>query len=337
VFKKQKIVSVIFVLIVLLCANLALASESTSFQTNDENLSFGHNEGYMESTTFALDLSGITWTERFAESTSYTVIDANSDIDLAPPVTPPSPGGGGGSGPGGGTAPVIGDNDIPYIASIPTQDELELNQPLEEEEEVLEEEEEEMQIVEPQEILHPSAEEIEQMIEEDKNVFIFTEAEPILHYPLDEPYDEYEFVQMMEYEIEPLTIDVPEEVLESVEGEVTVEGDTGAGYQVVALWINDDYMNQSYSTANEAGEFEVRTPDSLPDGKYLVLVYGLQKEGKKIVQTNYETVKFEVVDGKAYVKYVLEEVKKPCFRFDLFAIYIIIVLISLYSLWKRKN
>jgi len=340
VFKKQKLVSVIFIFTLLISANFTYASSSTSYSTNDENLSFGHNEGYMESSSYALDLSGITWTERFSESGSYTLIDANSDLDLT--VTPPVPPttGGGGGGPGGGGPLVY--TDIPLIDSISTQEDRDLIEPEDIEEEPAVEEIEgveeapapEAELVE---ILRPSPEEVEEMIEEDKKIFIFTEQEPIIYYGLDQEYDDYEFIQVEDYEIKPLKLNVPEEVLDSEDGNVQIDGETGEGYRVITLWLDDDYVGQTYVTADENGEFIIKSPDALEDDKYFVLVYGLYKDGNLIVQTNYETVKFEVIDGIAYVKYISDEVKKPCFNFDLLFIYIIIILIALYSLWRKKD
>ena len=339
-FKKQKLVSVIFIFTLLISANFTYASSSTSYSTNDENLSFGHNEGYMESSSYALDLSGITWTERFSESGSYTLIDANSDLDLT--VTPPVPPttGGGGGGPGGGGPLVY--TDIPLIDSISTQEDRDLIEPEDIEEEPAVEEIEgveeapapEAELVE---ILRPSPEEVEEMIEEDKKIFIFTEQEPIIYYGLDQEYDDYEFIQVEDYEIKPLKLNVPEEVLDSEDGNVQIDGETGEGYRVITLWLDDDYVGQTYVTADENGEFIIKSPDALEDDKYFVLVYGLYKDGNLIVQTNYETVKFEVIDGIAYVKYISDEVKKPCFNFDLLFIYIIIILIALYSLWRKKD
>lgn len=347
-FKKQKIASVIYVFVLMVSAGFTYASSSSSYTANDENLSFGHNEGYMESSSFALDLSAITWTERYSESGSYTVIDANSDLDLTITPPPPPPTGDGGDGPGGG--PPMVDTDVPIIDSISIEEDRELkeeDQIVSEEEEAEAETETETETEKPDEeasieeeiieILRPSPEEVEKMIEEDKNIFIFTEKEPIIYYGLDKKYDDYEFIQIEDYEIAPLKLNVPEEVLDSENEIVQIDGETGKGYEVVTLWLDDDYVGQTYVTADENGKFIIKSPDALEDGKYFVFVYGLYREGNLIVQTNYETVKFEVIDGVAYVKYISDEVKKPCFNFDLLFIYIIIILIALYSLWKKKD
>ncbi len=331
--EKQKIVS--FLVIFILSAGFAYASASSTYQVDDENLNFGTNEGYMESLSYSLDLSSISWTERYSKSGSYTLVDANSDLDLTltPPTPPPTGGGVSNTGSGGGGGPLAY-SDIPIISTIPAEESREL---ISSEEQAAEEPVQISEQQEPIEILKPSPEEVEEMIKEDKNIFIFTEDKPIIYYQLDKKYDEYDFIQVTDYDIEPLTLNIPEEVLESDNNHVAIEGKTGSGYEVVAIWFENDHINKSYAVADENGEFKIKSIDILPDDKYFVLIYALKNEGNVIVQTNYKTLEFEIADGIAYVKMILADVKKSCIRFDLSFIYILILITAIYSLCKRKD
>ncbi len=308
-----------FVITILLNKSIVIASSSTSFQTNDENLSFGHNEGYMESSSFDLDLSSVTWTERYGESSSFTLIDANSDLDTS--VTPPTPPDGDDDGGGGGGQPIVY-MDIPKIESVSTEDERDLNKP--EPEEITEPEEvKETERQKTFDFLRPSPEEIKEIGEitdKDKKIFIFTEKEPILYYKSDIDYDDYDFYQIEDYKIEKLKLNVSDYV---------IEGRTGGNYEIVSLWFNDDSVITRKFVSDNEGDFIIDVPDELEADRYFVFVYGLKIDGQKIIQTNYE--------GFTYVKNSLHEVRKTTNNFDLLYIYIIIALTAFYSLWRKNK
>ena len=337
---KQKIILLVFILVI--CASHVLASESSSFQINDESLNFGYNAGFLESTTYAMDLGGITWVDRNSESGSYKLIDGNSIIDGDPFVPPTPPPSGGSTGGGGGSALQIPDyeDDSPIIAQADIPEERPLKELPEEEEEELHEAPEEPEVSE--EVDFPEEPEVPEVIEEplpvveEEPTFIFTEEEGFLYYETEDGLDDYDFVTDLDYEVAPLKIEIPtEDKLESEDGEVTIDGNTGENYEITAIWIGEDYVSKSFATANEDGDFIVRTPGKLNDGEYLVLLYGLEKEGNKIIQTKYSTVNFEVVDGKAYVKEITGEVKITCVRWDFIVIYAIIILITCYLIWRK--
>lgn len=114
------------------CANLAQASFSTSYEVNEESLSYGSNAEFLQSSSYMMDLGDLSWVDRTSESSSYRLIDGNSmlDVDSVTPPTPPPPSGGGG---GGGTSPVAGgkdpvyDQDSPVIVASDQMTERELN------------------------------------------------------------------------------------------------------------------------------------------------------------------------------------------------------------------
>lgn len=127
---KQKLILLAFIL--LICASHVLASASDSFQVNDESLDFGYNAGLLQSGSFVMDLAGINWVDRNAESDSYIVIDSNSAVGVSEPASPPSGGGSGGSSGGGGSAIIIApdsdlnedpefESDIPLVSDSETQ------------------------------------------------------------------------------------------------------------------------------------------------------------------------------------------------------------------------
>ncbi len=329
-----------FVITIILNKNIVIASSSTSFQTNDENLSFGHNEGYMESSSFDLDLSSITWTERYSESSTFTLIDANSDLDTS--LTPPAPPDGGTGGGGAGGGPPMVYMDIPKIESVSSKEERDLNKTEPEEitepekvKEIEMKEQDEYISIEEQEkfdFLRPSPEEIkeiEQITDKDKKIFIFTEKEPILYYKSDIDYDDYDFYQIENYKIEKLKLDVSDYVYEFDNRELQIEGKTGINYEIVSLWFKDDSVLTKKVVSDNKGHFIIDVPDELKSDKYFVFVYGLKIDGQKIIQTNYE--------GFTYVKNSLHEVKKTINNFDLIYIYIIIVLTAVYSLWRKNK
>lgn len=331
---KQKLILLAFILA--LCTSHVLASTSTSFQINDESLDFATNAGFLESTTYAMDLGGITWVDRNSESGSYILIDGNSIIEedpVIPPTPPPPPSGGGGGG--GGSALILPDDDEePIIDEIEIVEEVEEVHEAAPSEEIAEEEIEEEPI--------PYVEPLEELIAEEEPTleqeptFIFTEEEGFLYYETTDGLDEYDFVTELDYEVEPIEIVIPtEDQLESHDGEIVINGNTGSNYEITAIWMGEDYVARSTVTADDNGEFRVKTPGTLKDGEYMVLLYGLEINENKIVQTKYTTVKFNVIDGKAYVKDIKGDVKLSCVRWDFIALYVIIILITIYTLWRK--
>jgi sugar-specific transcriptional regulator TrmB len=332
-YTKQKLITGIFVITILLNKSIVLASSSTSFQTNDENLSFGHNEGYMESSSYALDLSSVTWTERYGESSTFTLIDANSDLD--PSVTPPTPpdGGDDGGGGSGGSTPPLVYMDIPKIETVATEDERDLNKA--ETEETEEQQKQEEIVIDEQEkpdFLRPSPveiKEIEEITEKDEKIFIFTEKEPILYYKSQRDYDNYDFYQIEDYNIEPLKLNVSDYIYQDENNKLKITGKTGHNYEIISLWIDNGSVITNKAVSNNEGDFIIDVPDELEEDKYFVFVYGLKIDGQKIVQTNYQSF--------TYVKSFSQQVKKTDNHFDLFAICIIIALTGFYSLWRKNK
>lgn len=131
------------VYVCLLCASgcVYASSYSSNFSLNDETLDFAHNGGYLESSSYNMDLSGIFWTDRPSESASFTVIDANSDlVGSVPPPPPPPPPGGGGPIAGGRPDYEEGETDVALIGMLPEEEErpdLDLHGVAEEEEQQL--------------------------------------------------------------------------------------------------------------------------------------------------------------------------------------------------------
>jgi hypothetical protein len=126
---KQKIA--IFILITLSCANLAQASFSTSYELNEESLSYGSNVEFLESASYMMDLGDMAWVDRNSDSLNYALIDGNSmffDTTVTPPTppTPPPTGGGGGSSIAGGKAPHY-DSDSPIVVSSESAEDRDLN------------------------------------------------------------------------------------------------------------------------------------------------------------------------------------------------------------------
>lgn len=329
-----------------LCASHVFASTSTSFQINDESLDFASNAGFLESATYAMDLGGITWIDRNSESGSYILVDGNSILEEEDPIIPPLPPPSGGSssvgGGGGGTALILFDEEDPII-----EEEIIVHEAAPEEEiieeiipdiELAEPEEPEVEIVTvtPTTTKEDTEDIIMEDIEEEVPTFIFTEEEGFLYYETTDGLDEYDFVTELDYEVDPIEIVIPiEDQLESHNGEVTIEGNTGSNYEITAIWIGEDYVARSSVIADEKGEFMVKTPANLEEGEYMVLLYGLDVNENRIIQTKYSTVKFDVVDGTAYVKDIKGDVKISCIRWDIFSLYAIIILITLYTLWRK--
>ncbi len=344
---KQKLILLAFILAI--CTSHVLASTSTSFQINDESLDFASNAGFLESATYAMDLGGITWIDRNSESGSYILIDGNSILEEVDPVIPPLPPSSGGGG--GGSALILPDDDEePVMDEIVIVEEVHEAAPEEiaeeevAEEEVVEEEVVEEEVVEEEVVeelisyVEPSEEPIveEESIAEQEPTFIFTEEEGFLYYETTDGLDEYDFVTELDYEVEQIEIVIPaEDQLESHDGEIIIDGNTGSNYEITAIWIGEDYVARSTVTADENGKFMVKTPGTLKDGEYMVLLYGLEINENKIVQTKYTTVKFNVIDGKAYVKDIKGDVKLSCVRWDFIALYVIIILITIYTLWRK--
>ena len=128
-----------------------------------------------------------------------------------------------------------------------------------------------------------------------------------------------------------MCIETPfEKDLKIEDGKVEIEGNAGKNYEVTAVWMGEDYISKSFATADENGKFIIKSSGELKDGEYFVLLYGLEKQKNKIIQTEYSTVKFNIVDGKS-------EVKIHCFRWDFIVLYIIIILITLYSIWRKEK
>lgn len=335
---KQKLILLVFISTV--CLNNAFASESSSFQINDESLDFGYNAGFLESATYAMDLGGIPWVDRNSESGSYLLIDGNSIIEGTPvvPPPPPPPPGGGSTGGGGGYPLQIPeyDYDEPVILQANILEERPLQQlpnlPEEELHETAPEKDSEPVSIENSEVIEEPLPYVEPAYEE--STFIFTEEEGFLYYETDDGYDELDFIKDLNYEIQPIEIPTKDQ-LESKDGEVIINGNTGEYFEITAIWIGEDYVSKSFATADENGEFIIKTPGQLNDGEYLVLLYGLEKSDNKIIQTKYTTVKFNIINGKAYVNDITGEVKITCIRWDFILIYAIIILITIYLIWRK--
>lgn len=110
------------------------SSFSSNYSLNDESLNFAHNTDYLESGSYAMDLSGVFWTDRPSESASFKIIDANSNIDDTSPPPPPPPDDGGPIA-GGRPDKDPGETDVAIIDQIPkeeTKDDISLHESAEE-------------------------------------------------------------------------------------------------------------------------------------------------------------------------------------------------------------
>jgi len=117
--KKTSIFLIAALIVLIINAGIVSASSySSNFSVNDEAVDFSYNADYLNSTSYAMDLGTISWTDRLGESTSYKIIDANSELNN--PVTPPTPGGGGTGGIAGGRVDQGGDIDNANLISLET-------------------------------------------------------------------------------------------------------------------------------------------------------------------------------------------------------------------------
>lgn len=118
--KTKKISLILVATLTIFIVNIGVSfasSYSSNFSVNDEALDFAHNSDYLSSSSYAMDLGTVSWVDRVAESTSYSVIDANSE--LSDPVTPPPPTPGGDSGSiAGGRLPESGDIDNANLVNL---------------------------------------------------------------------------------------------------------------------------------------------------------------------------------------------------------------------------
>jgi len=113
-----------FCLWLIVGGNFAYASSySSNFSVRDEAVDFAHNSDYLKSSSYSMDLSGISWTDRPSESASFKIIDSNSDLEAVP--TPPPSGGGGNAG--GRPQSNVGENDTAIIGLLPKDEKPDLN------------------------------------------------------------------------------------------------------------------------------------------------------------------------------------------------------------------
>ncbi len=95
------------------------SSFSSNYSLNDESLSFSNNADTLESSSYSMDMSNLYWTDRTAESNSYSVVDSNSAIDIESGGTSSTPTGGGGSVAGGRPErPDSGESDTAMLIAI---------------------------------------------------------------------------------------------------------------------------------------------------------------------------------------------------------------------------
>lgn len=124
---------IILTLIILSCTNFVQASFSTTYELNEESLSYGSNAEFLESTSYMIDLGDMGWVDRNLESASYNVIDGNSmffDTAITPPTPPTPPPTGGAGGPSsiaGGVVPHY-DSDSPVVTSPDQIEDRDLNE-----------------------------------------------------------------------------------------------------------------------------------------------------------------------------------------------------------------
>ena len=119
--KTRKISLILIATLIIFIVNVGISfasSYSSNFSVNDEALDFAHNSDYLSSSSYAMDLGTVSWVDRAAESTSYSVIDANSELgDSVTPPTTPTPGGDPGSI-AGGRLPESGDIDNANLVNL---------------------------------------------------------------------------------------------------------------------------------------------------------------------------------------------------------------------------
>ncbi|MFC1655787.1 hypothetical protein ACFL3C_02875 [Patescibacteria group bacterium] len=96
------------------------SSFSSNYSLNDESLSYSNNSDTLESSSYSMDMSNLYWTDRTAESSSYSVIDSNSVADTGSSVTPTTPGTGVSGSVAGGTRekPDSGESDSATLIAL---------------------------------------------------------------------------------------------------------------------------------------------------------------------------------------------------------------------------
>ncbi|MBA4336179.1 hypothetical protein C0416_00200 [bacterium] len=113
-----------------------------------------------------------------------------------------------------------------------------------------------------------------------------------------------------DYEL--LKVDTPDRgTLKSNGRYVYLEGETGSNYGVVAMWVNEDYVDVSAVLAEENGDYIIASPVELEDGLYSIYIYSVYKDNDKFIQTNHHVISIKMENGVPYILGKVLENKVP--------------------------
>ena len=150
------------------------------------------------------------------------------------------------------------------------------------------------------------------------------------------------------------------------DGIVAIDGSTGKGYGVVAIWTNKEYVDVSAVVADYQGNYHIESPRQLEDGDYTIYLYAFYKENESLVRTNYYELNIKIQDGVPYIVEKAKMKKSPVWKSAVdfakvkinetkieqlhssaknsssiyllsYGVFLIIALIGYFILWRKEN
>lgn len=171
----------------------------------------------------------------------------------------------------------------------------------------------------------------------------------------------------LEKPYKPLTVSIPEGgMLNHDNKTVYVGGQAGEEYGVVALWVNDEFVDVSATVADYKGQYYLPSPKQLEDGDYEIYIYSIYRDDGKLIRTNYHDLTVKMENGIPYIVEKVEKKETPTWKTAVdfaktqinekkiesmhesaseadpmyllsYGIFFTIILISYFIVWRREN